>query len=68
MKSAKLNVYRKVLQEIWEKFDGAEEFIRDRIQEICCNKKLSAEEVTYFAYERLQQLLKLNYLSLLKIW
>ena len=68
MNSAKLNVYRKVLQEIWEKFDGAEEFIRDRIQEICCNKKLSAEEVTYFAYERLQQLLKLNYLSLLKIW
>ena len=40
MNSAKLNVYRKVLQEIWEKFDGAEEFIRDRIQEICCNKKL----------------------------
>ena len=68
MNSAKLNVYRKVLQEIWEKFDGAEEFIRDRIQEICCNKKLSAEEITYFAYERLQQLLKLNYLSLLKIW
>ena len=68
MNSAKLNVYRKVLQEIWEKFDGAEEFIRDRIQEICCNKKLSAEEVTYFAYKRLQQLLKLNYLSLLKIW
>ena len=67
MTSAKLNVYRKVLQEIWEKFDGAEEFIRDRIQEICCNKKLSAEEITYFAYERLQQLLKLNYLSLLKI-
>ena len=67
MNSAKLNVYRKVLQEIWEKFDGAEGFIRDRIQQICCNKKLSAEEVTYFAYERLQQLLKLNYLSLLKI-
>ena len=67
MNSAKLNVYRKVLQEIWEKFDGAEEFIRDRIQEIYCNKKLSAEEVTYFAYESLQQLLKLNYLSLLKI-
>ena len=67
MNSAKLNVYRKVLQEIWEKFDGAEQFIRDRIQKICCNKKLSAEEVTYFAYERLQQLLKLNYLPLLKI-
>lgn len=43
MNSAKLNVHRKVLQEVWEKFDGADEFIRDGIQEICCNKKLSAE-------------------------
>ena len=30
-----------------EKFDGAEEFIRDKIEEICSDKKLlSAEEVT----------------------
>ena len=42
-----LNVYKKVLQEICEKFDGAKEFVRDKIEGICSNEKLSAEEVTY---------------------
>ena len=43
----KLNVYTKVLQEVSEKFAGAEEFIKDEINEICSNEKLSVEEVTY---------------------
>ena len=43
----KLNVYTKVLQEVSEKLDGAEEFIKDEINEICSNEKLSVEEVTY---------------------
>ena len=60
MNSAKLDVYKKILQEVCEKFHGAEEFIKDKIEEICCNEKLSVEELTYFVYERLQQLLKLN--------
>ena len=38
--SAKLNVYKKVFQEVYEKFDGAEEFITDKIEEICCNERL----------------------------
>ena len=48
MNNAKLNVYKKVLQEVWENFVGAEEFIKRKIEEICCNEKLSVEEVTYF--------------------
>ena len=43
----KVNVYKKVLQEVCEKFDGAEQFIKEKIEEICSNRKLSAEEVTY---------------------
>ena len=43
----KLNVHTKVLQEVSEKFDGTEEFIKDEINEICSNGKLSVEEVTY---------------------
>ena len=39
MNNAKLNVYKKVVQEVCEKFDGAKEFIRDKIKEICRNKK-----------------------------
>ena len=53
----KLNVYKKVIQEVCEKSDGPKEFIRDKLEEIYSNKKLSVEEVTYFFYKRLQQLL-----------
>ena len=47
MANTKLNVYKIVLQEICEKFNGAEEYIKKRIEELCNEKKLSAEEVTY---------------------
>ena len=30
-----------------DKFDGAEEFIKEKIEEFCSNGKLSVEEVTY---------------------
>ena len=43
MNSVKLNVYKKVLQEVCEKFDGVDEFTKDKIEEICCNEKLSME-------------------------
>ena len=47
MNNATLNVYKKVLQEVCEKFDGTEEFIKDKIEKICSNKNLSVEELTY---------------------
>ena len=43
----KVNVYKKVFQEVWEKFDGAEKFIKEKIEDVCSNVKLSVEEVTY---------------------
>ena len=43
----KLNVHKKVLKQVSENFDGAKEFIRDKIEEICSDEKLlSVEEVT----------------------
>ena len=33
-----------------KKFSGAEAFVRERIEELCNEKKLSAEEVTYLVY------------------
>ena len=49
MNTAKLNVYKKVLQEVCKNFVGAEEFIRDKIEDICCNEQLlSVEEVNLF--------------------
>ena len=47
MANTKLNVYGKVLQEVCEKFSGAEEYTKKRIEELCNKKKLSAEEVSY---------------------
>ena len=47
MNNTKLNVYKKVLQKVCKEFDGAKEFIKDKIEEICSNGKLSKEEVNY---------------------
>ena len=32
----------------WKKYEGANEFINSRIEEICSQEKLSVEEVIYF--------------------
>ena len=44
--NAKLNIYKKALQEVCEKFDGAKEFTRDKIEEICSNQNLYVDAVT----------------------
>ena len=49
-REAKINLYEKLLQELCEKFDGAEFYIKERIEELCSEKKLSAEEVTHLFY------------------
>ena len=49
--TTKLNVYKKVFQKVCKNFVGAEEFIRDKIEEICCNEKLlSVDEVNLFLF------------------
>ena len=39
-----------VLQEVCEKFNDAQAFVRERIEELCSKKELSTEEVTYLVY------------------
>ena len=39
MNNTKINIYKKVLQEVCEKFSGAEAFVRERIEELCNKKK-----------------------------
>ena len=69
MNNVKLNVYKQVLQKVCEKFNGAEDFIKERIEELCSNGKLSLDRGNLFVYQRLRQLLKLKivvfFLSLL---
>ena len=40
MNPAKYNVYKQVLLEVFKNFVVAEEFIRDKIEEICCHENL----------------------------
>ena len=45
--SAGVIIYKKVLQEVCEKFNGVGVFVKEKIEELYNEKKLSAEEVTY---------------------
>ena len=47
MNNTKIIIYKKVLQEVCEKLNDIEAFVKERIEELCNEKKLSAEEVTY---------------------
>ena len=42
-REAKINVYEIVLQELCEKFSGAEVYIKERTEELCSENKLSVE-------------------------
>ena len=46
MNNTKLSVYKKVLQELYEKFDGAEVYIKKE-SKLSSEKKLLAKEVIY---------------------
>ena len=44
----KIKVYKKLLRELCEKYDGAEDFINDRIEEVCSHEELSAGGYLFF--------------------
>ena len=48
MNHIKVNVYKKVMKKIAEKSDGAEDFIKNRIDEICFQETLSAKAAIVF--------------------
>ena len=39
---------KSVLKDVSEKYEGAEEFINSRIEEMCSQEKLSVEDEIYF--------------------
>ena len=47
MSNTKLNIYKNVLLEVCEKFNGAEQYVKERIKALCSESKLSIDEVTY---------------------
>ena len=48
MNNLKVKVYKTILKKVSEKYEGIEEFINSKIEEICSQEKLSGEEVIYF--------------------
>ena len=48
MNDIKVKVYKKVMKEIAGKYDGAEDFIKNRIDEICFQERLSAKAAIVF--------------------
>ena len=50
MNNTRVIIYKTVLKEVCEKFNGVEAFFKERIEELSNEKKLSAEEVTYWIY------------------
>ena len=43
MSILKIKIYKRVLKDVSEKYEGAEEFINSRIEEICFQEKLSVD-------------------------
>ena len=46
MNNTKINIYKIVLQ-VCEKFNGTEQYIKERIEELSNEKKILAKEVTF---------------------
>ena len=47
MNNTKLKLYKKNLREVCKRFNGAEQYVNKRIEELCSKSKLSVEKVTY---------------------
>ena len=47
MTNTKLTVFKIVLQDVYEKFNETKQYVKERIEDLCNEKKLSEEEVTY---------------------
>ena len=43
MSILKIKIYKRVLKDVSEKYEGVEEFISSRIEEICFQEKLSVD-------------------------
>ena len=48
MNKSKVEVYREVLRDVSQNFEGAENFIKRQIEKIYERKKISVEELFYF--------------------
>ena len=46
----KINIHQKVLKEISKNYEGADEFIQNKIKELCSEHGISTEEVRLYIF------------------
>ena len=50
MNNIKIKIYKRVLKEASEKYDGTEDFMNNKIEEIASQETLSTEEVYFLRF------------------
>ena len=50
MNNIKIKIYKRVLKEVSEKYDGTEDFMNNKIEEIASQETLSTEEVYFLRF------------------
>ena len=50
MNNIKIKIYKRVLKEVSEKYDGTEDFINNKTEEIASQETLSTEEVYFLRF------------------
>ena len=50
MNNIKIKIYKRVLKEVSEKYDGTEDFINNKIEEIASQETLSTEGVYFLRF------------------
>ena len=50
MNNIKIKIYKRLLKEVSEKYDGTEDFINNKIEEIASQETLSTEEVYFLRF------------------
>ena len=48
MSNTKTNIYKIVLQEVCENFNGTEQYIKERIEELCNKKKIISRRGNFY--------------------
>ena len=46
----KIKIYRKVIEEVSKEYEGSNEFIRNKINELCSEHGMSTEEVRLYIF------------------
>ena len=47
---SKIKIYKKIIEEVCREYEGAQEFITNKVKELCSQEKISTEEVHSYLF------------------